>query len=66
MTSVFLSLDVASSLVVQGSDAGDCRVMLALRYIGESSLLAGSWLSRNTCRRVTCFLLAGSQTSVLN
>lgn len=39
MTSVFLSLDVASSLVVQGSDAGGCRVVLALRYIGSLRFL---------------------------
>lgn len=31
MTSLFLSLDVASSLVVQGSDPGGCREAFALR-----------------------------------
>lgn len=31
MTSLFLSLDVASSLVVQGSDPGGCREAVALR-----------------------------------
>lgn len=66
MTSLFLSLEVASGLVVQGSDPGGAAGRCLLSDTSGVSAAGRKMAQWEHMQRVTYLLLAGSRTSVLN